>query len=73
MNRIAILAAAFAMTEIGHGSNVQRLETTITYDAATDELVVNSPTPTSAKTYIGNADQWGDHQEEGAAESFRRE
>lgn len=28
---------------------------------------------TRSETYIGNADQWGDHQEEGAAESFRRE
>ncbi|MBC9955853.1 acyl-CoA dehydrogenase [Yimella sp. cx-51] len=51
----AQIMGSFAMTEIGHGSNVQRLETTITYDPATDELVVNSPTPSSVKTYIGNA------------------
>ncbi len=45
----------FAMTEMGHGSDVQNLETTLTYDAETDEIVVHSPTPAATKTYIGNA------------------
>ncbi len=45
----------YAMTEFGHGSDVAALETTITYDADTDELVVHSPTPSSVKTYIGAA------------------
>ena len=45
----------YAMTEFGHGSDVASLETTITYDAQTDELVVHSPTPSSVKTYIGAA------------------
>ena len=49
------LLGCFAMTELGHGSDVQSLETTITYDAATDEFVVHSPTPSAAKAYIGNA------------------
>lgn len=49
------LPGAYAMTEVGHGSNVQALETTITYDPDTDELVVHSPTESSTKTYIGNA------------------
>ncbi len=43
------------MTETGHGSDVQSLETTATYDAATDEFVVHSPTPSSRKDYIGGA------------------
>ncbi len=46
---------AFAMTEMGHGSDVQNLETTITYDPETDELVIDSPTPSATKTYLGNA------------------
>lgn len=46
---------AYAMTEFGHGSDVQSLETTLTYDGATDELVVHSPTPSSVKAYIGAA------------------
>ena len=45
----------YAMTEFGHGSDVASLETTITYDGQTDELVVHSPTPSSVKTYIGAA------------------
>ncbi|WP_109473975.1 acyl-CoA dehydrogenase [Ornithinimicrobium cavernae] len=49
------LPGAYAMTEVGHGSNVQALETTITYDRDTDELVVHSPTESATKTYIGNA------------------
>ncbi|GGK82171.1 acyl-CoA dehydrogenase [Ornithinimicrobium pekingense] len=45
----------YAMTEFGHGSDVASLETTITYDRDSDELVVHSPTPSSVKTYIGAA------------------
>ncbi|MDO5739423.1 MAG: acyl-CoA dehydrogenase [Ornithinimicrobium sp.] len=45
----------YAMTEFGHGSDVASLETTLTYDGETDELIVHSPTPSSAKTYIGAA------------------
>ncbi len=49
------LLGCFAMTETGHGSDVQSLETTATYDPATQEFVINSPTPTSRKDYIGGA------------------
>lgn len=45
----------FAMTETGHGSDVQSLETTATYDPATQEFVIDSPTPTARKDYIGGA------------------
>ena len=51
------LVGCFAMTETGHGSDVQNLETTATYDQATQEFVVHSPTPSSRKDYIGNAGQ----------------
>ncbi|MGA5464638.1 acyl-CoA dehydrogenase [Mycobacterium sp. NPDC050041] len=51
------LLGCFAMTETGHGSDVQSLETTATYDADTGEFVVNSPTPTARKDYIGGAAQ----------------
>lgn len=49
------LLGCFAMTETGHGSDVQSLETTATYDPKTDEFVINSPTPSSRKDYIGGA------------------
>ncbi len=49
------LCGCFAMTETGHGSDVQSLETTATYDAETQEFVVDSPTPSARKDYIGGA------------------
>jgi acyl-CoA oxidase len=45
----------FAMTEMGHGSDVASIETTLTYDPETDEIIVDSPTASATKTYIGNA------------------
>ncbi|MDF3309066.1 acyl-CoA dehydrogenase [Rhodococcus sp. T2V] len=51
------LLGCFAMTETGHGSDVQALETTATYDPDTGEFVVHSPTPSSRKDYIGGAAQ----------------
>ncbi|MFD6894842.1 acyl-CoA dehydrogenase [Rhodococcus sp. NPDC060086] len=51
------LLGCFAMTETGHGSDVQALETTATFDPATDEFVVHSPTASARKDYIGGAAQ----------------
>ena len=49
------LLGCFAMTETGHGSDVQNLETTAIYDQDTEEFVINSPTPASRKDYLGGA------------------
>ena len=53
------LLGAFAMTERGHGSNVRDLETTAHFDPATGEFDIHSPTPSSEKTYLGNAAKHG--------------
>ena len=49
------LPGCFAMTETGHGSDVQLLRTTATYDPAAGEFVISTPDPGARKDYIGNA------------------
>jgi acyl-CoA oxidase len=53
------LIGCFAMTETGHGSDVQSLGTTATYDPATAEFVVHTPDAAARKDYIGNAADHG--------------
>ena len=51
----------FAMTELGHGSNVAGLETTATFDHSSDEFIIHSPTLTSTKWWIGGAAHTATH------------
>jgi acyl-CoA oxidase len=49
------LLGCFAMTELGHGSNVRDLETVARYDRARREFVIHTPSETARKDYIGGA------------------
>ena len=51
----------FAMTEMGHGSNVSAIETTATYDTQRGCFILHSPTLTSTKWWIGGAAHMATH------------
>ncbi|CAO1335553.1 unnamed protein product [Diamesa hyperborea] len=47
------IIGTYAQTELGHGTFIRGLETTATYDASSEEFVLNSPTLTSYKWWPG--------------------
>ncbi|XP_062304342.1 peroxisomal acyl-coenzyme A oxidase 1 isoform X2 [Osmerus eperlanus] len=51
----------YAQTEMGHGTHLRGLETTATYDPATQEFVMNSPTVTSIKWWPGGLGKTSNH------------
>ncbi|KAF1319782.1 Peroxisomal acyl-coenzyme a oxidase, partial [Globisporangium splendens] len=55
------ITGAYAQTELGHGSNVQGIETTAHYDKASQEFIINSPTLTSRKWWPGGLGKTANH------------
>ena len=57
LNKIAHLEelGCFAMSEVGHGSNVAQLETVARYEHASKEFVITTPGESARKEWIGGA------------------
>ncbi|KAG9323822.1 hypothetical protein KVV02_002268 [Mortierella alpina] len=55
------IIGCYAQTELGHGSALSRLETTATLDIERDQWVINSPTQSSAKFWIGTLGKIANH------------
>lgn len=47
------IIGAYAQTELGHGSDVQNLETTAVFDEKTKTFTINTPTISAAKFWPG--------------------
>ncbi|MBA0592698.1 hypothetical protein Gorai_009673, partial [Gossypium raimondii] len=56
-----LIKGCFAMTELGHGSNVRGIETITTYDSNTGEFVINTPCESAQKYWIGGAANHATH------------
>ena len=55
------IIGCYAMTELGHGSNVAGIETTATFDHESDEFVIHTPSLTATKWWIGGAAESATH------------
>lgn len=51
----------YAQTEIGHGSDVQNLQTTATYVLENDTFIINTPSISAAKFWPGDLGIWATH------------
>ncbi|XP_077183856.1 peroxisomal acyl-coenzyme A oxidase 1 isoform X1 [Paroedura picta] len=55
------IIGTYAQTEMGHGTHLRGLETTATYDPASQEFILNSPTVTSIKWWPGGLGKTSNH------------
>lgn len=55
------MKGCFAMSELGHGSNVRGIETVTTYDSSTGEFIINTPCESAQKYWIGGAANHATH------------
>ncbi|XP_077229453.1 acyl-coenzyme A oxidase 3, peroxisomal-like [Tasmannia lanceolata] len=56
-----LVKGCFAMSELGHGSNVRGIETVTTYDSNTGEFVINTPCESAQKYWIGGSANHATH------------
>lgn len=55
------ITGAYAQTELGHGSDIAGLQTTATFDEATDEFIINTPTIQATKFWPGDLGFFSSH------------
>ncbi|TPX45691.1 acyl-CoA oxidase [Chytriomyces confervae] len=55
------IIGCYAQTELGHGSNVQGLETTATYIPETEQFEIHSPSLTASKWWVGGLGKTATH------------
>ncbi|CAG9533626.1 unnamed protein product [Cercopithifilaria johnstoni] len=55
------IIGTYAQTELGHGTNISKLETTATYDHKTDEFVLHTPSVSATKWWSGGLGKSSNH------------
>ena len=55
------IIGCYAQTQLGHGSDVQNLETTATYIVESDSFVINTPSVSAAKYWPGDLGIFATH------------
>lgn len=55
------MIGTYAQTELGHGTNLRALQTTATYDASTQEFILDTPLPTGMKWWPGGLGKSANH------------
>ncbi|KAM6467841.1 peroxisomal acyl-coenzyme A oxidase 2 [Liasis olivaceus] len=55
------IIGTYAQTELGHGSNLRGLETTATFDVATQEFILNTPSFSAMKWWPGDLGRSATH------------
>ncbi|CAF1354498.1 unnamed protein product, partial [Adineta steineri] len=59
--RSCYITTAYTQTELGHGTNLQRLETEAVFDRTTDSFILNTPTLTATKFWPGALARTANH------------
>ena len=55
------IRGCYAQTEMGHGSDIQSLMTTATYDEASESFIMNMPDTMAYKWWIGDLGAYANH------------